>query len=249
MRAEREHGLPRLVALAIEGVGRAPDPARLLAYARSAILRSDMTTGQVGEFVEPFLRHLPHGPRGGGSAALPFAEWLVLDGRLDASVLGTLGVDYAVSHDVLALPRCLRGCHAATVRSLAASPSRWVRWAVVDFVADALLDIRRPCALELDLVDRWLGDPFEPVARQARYVKEDRRINELVWRLRDRPRHDREYAEAREAMRGHRRHPPTTFDAFALAFQSSVGPSTPYTDDDSEAFLGRMAQPERRSAR
>jgi hypothetical protein len=237
--AERVHGLRRLAAVAIEGSVRAPDPPALLAYARDAILRSDMTREEVGQLVGPLLEQLAPAPRTAGDAALAFSEWLVLDGRLDASLLRTLGVDYAVGHHVLALPRCLHACDAARLRELAASSSPWVRWAALDFVAESIQDPRRPCDLEQELLDGWLDDPFEPVARLARHAKEDRRIDELVWSMRDRPRSDPDHAAAREQMRQRRRRP-TTFADFELAFRASAGQSADYTEGDLERFLVTM---------
>ena len=239
--AERAQGLRRLVAVATEAFRRAPDAGSLLAYARDAILRSDMTHEEVGRLVAPVLGQLPRAARRAGDGALAFAGSLLLDGRLDASILCKLGVDYAVRHHVLALPTCLCACDEATLRELAASPSPWVRWAVVDFVADSLQDPSRPCTLEQELVTGWLDDPFGPVARLARHANEDRRIDELVWRLRDRPRDDRECAEARAQMREHRRRRPTTFRDFELAFRPTAGPSVAYTEEDLERFLATIA--------
>ena len=238
--AEQTHGLRRLAGVAIDGFVRAPDAGALVAYARDAILRSDMTSEEVGHLVGHLVEQLPRASWHAGDTALAFAQWLVFDGRLDASMLCEIGVGYAVHHHVLSLPRCLHACDAATLRGLAASSSPWVRWAVVDFVANSLRDPRRPCALEQELVAGLLDDAFAPVARQARHAKEDRRIDELVWRLRDWPRDDPEYAEARGQMRRHRRHGPTTFETFELAFRANAGPNAAYAEEDLERFLAMM---------
>lgn len=237
VQAETEHGLPRMVSVAVEGFLRMQDAPTLLAYARDAIIRSHMTKEEVENLLRPLWKDLTALSQDGAESVLVFASMLTLDGRIDGTAWSRAGVEYAVRHHVLALPACLHGCDEKTLRELVSHASPWVRWAALDLLTDRLLDPGAPCDPERALLDLLLDDPFEPVRRQARHTLEDRAINEELWRMRGRPRDEPDHAAARHRMRGHRSARPRTFEQFRLAFRLRSGAAA-YDEQDLLRFLG-----------
>lgn len=210
--AEARLGLERTIAAAIAGFRAAapdaPAPALLGGYAREAIMRSDLDAEAVARLLDPLFEDLDALGPDASSEVVHVADQLTWHKRLLAGAWVGRALDHVLGHNHLALPMCLPYCDAETIERLASHERPLVRLAVLEHLEQVIRDPARAFPFELALVDRLTGDLFEPVAELARHVKEDRRLDEAVWALRDRPRTDPEHERAREAMRAHRRKRP-----------------------------------------